>query len=59
MRSFISSPLLDGGYKIEDFDKINLMYIDIETDDRSGVIEYEGNGELKESKQRIAYYLSA
>lgn len=33
--------MIDRGLEIEDFDKINLMYIDIETDDSHGNIEYE------------------
>lgn len=44
--------LLDLDFEIEDFDKINLYYIDIETDDSSGNIEYESNGDFSSVKAK-------
>ncbi len=47
--------IIDKKIEIEDFDKINLWYIDIETDDSSGNIEYEmykGRQSIK-AKDRI------
>jgi DNA polymerase elongation subunit (family B) len=52
--------LLDKRYKIEDFENVNMMYLDIETDDSSGMIEYEewrGKKSIKAKDQILSICL--
>ena len=44
--------LLDQKFEIEDFDNINLWYFDIETDDSTGNLEYETNGDFTSIKAK-------